>query len=229
MYAGAVIKGSKPSASTTTTASGVQSRGRSWTSNMSGVTSKKRATFKKKKKEQNESECENKSGMGGEGRENMRTTELRKTAAGRQEKTRQRTTDSKIDKGKGETMGRKLKGTTVMRRRRANPGSGSSPTQNQPRSQGRIRSQSQPKSSRFFSNHYHILSVHCSASELEIQLAAKSMRIACHPDKLKREPGLTQGQINEIDERAKQVGGAADVLLDLGAKARYDAKLGTCC
>lgn len=55
------------------------------------------------------------------------------------------------------------------------------------------------------------------------------MRIACHPDKLKRQQGLTKAQLDEIDETAKRVGGAADTLTDSVARARYDCRLGQCC
>ena len=79
------------------------------------------------------------------------------------------------------------------------------------------------------SNHYHTLGIHSWSSEADIARAAKSVRIACHPDKLKRQRGLTQAQQDEIDENAKRVGGAADILTDPTAKAVYDSKLRCCC
>ncbi|KAI4257792.1 MAG: hypothetical protein LQ352_001507 [Teloschistes flavicans] len=79
------------------------------------------------------------------------------------------------------------------------------------------------------SNHYHTLGLHSWASSSAIETAAKKMRIACHPDRLKRQQGLTPAQLQEIDYIAKVVGGAADVLTDVTAKARYDFELVVCC
>ena len=55
------------------------------------------------------------------------------------------------------------------------------------------------------------------------------MRIACHPDKLKRAEGLSEAQLNDIDERAKQVGGATEVLTASAAESLYDFSFGPCC
>ena len=43
----------------------------------------------------------------------------------------------------------------------------------------------------------------------------KKMRIKVHPDILKRKnPGMSEKEKNAVDEHAKKVGGAAEVLLD---------------
>lgn len=78
-------------------------------------------------------------------------------------------------------------------------------------------------------NHYHVLGVYSWTSRSNIEGVAKSVRIASHPDTLKRQQGLTLAQIDEIDEQAKRVGGAAEVLTDSRARARYDCHLGLCC
>ena len=73
--------------------------------------------------------------------------------------------------------------------------------------------------------HYDILGVARTASQEDIEKAAKSKRIACHPDKLKRKEGLTQERLDAIDEQAKEVGFAAEVLCDRRKRASYDMQL----
>ena len=48
------------------------------------------------------------------------------------------------------------------------------------------------------------------------------MRIANHPDKLKRKGGLSVQDMMAIDAKAQEVGHAADVLSDLSSRAKYD-------
>ena len=55
------------------------------------------------------------------------------------------------------------------------------------------------------------------------------MRIECHPDRLKQQPGLTKAQMDKIDENAKRIGGAAEVLLDEISRGKYDLEVGRCC
>lgn len=70
--------------------------------------------------------------------------------------------------------------------------------------------------------HYQLLGISFDATAAEIEKAAKEKRVATHPDRLKRKGGLTDAQMVEIDELAKRVGCAADVLMDPGKKAVYD-------
>ena len=75
-------------------------------------------------------------------------------------------------------------------------------------------------------DHYATLGVDRWASQEEIVKAAKSMRIEVHPDRLRRKEGLTSTDFDAIDEQAKKVGWAADILCDPVAKARYDRGTG---
>lgn len=74
-------------------------------------------------------------------------------------------------------------------------------------------------------SHYKTLGVANNASAAEILQAAKKMRILCHPDRLKRN-GSTPEEIVKIDEQAKNVGWAADVLCNEESRRKYDRKVG---
>lgn len=71
-------------------------------------------------------------------------------------------------------------------------------------------------------DHYATLGVEYGASQEEIVIAARAMRIKVHPDRLKRAEGLTQADLDAIDERAKRVGWAADVLCSVVSRTKYD-------
>jgi len=53
------------------------------------------------------------------------------------------------------------------------------------------------------------------------------MRVTSHPDKL-RKPGMSERELQKIDERAALVGQAADVLQDGDQKVVYDLKRARC-
>ena len=72
---------------------------------------------------------------------------------------------------------------------------------------------------------YEILGLEKWASLNETRARARKLRIACHPDRLKRQEGLTHEQLLEIDERAKNVGWAAETLCNPAKKEKYDQKL----
>ena len=73
-------------------------------------------------------------------------------------------------------------------------------------------------------NHYETLGVKYGASQDEIAIAARAMRIKVHPDRLKRAGGLTPADLDAIDERAKRVGWAADVLCSENSREKYDRR-----
>lgn len=68
---------------------------------------------------------------------------------------------------------------------------------------------------------YERLRVHPLSTAAEIAQAAKKRRIEVHPDRV-RKLGMTERELEEIDEIAKDVGYAADVLQDAEKKRRYD-------
>jgi DnaJ-domain-containing protein 1 len=70
-------------------------------------------------------------------------------------------------------------------------------------------------------NHYATLGISPDASQAEIKKAAKTQRIKVHPDKCKN-AGMSEAELKKVDERAAQVGHAAEVLLDPEQKADYD-------
>ncbi|KAL8868918.1 MAG: hypothetical protein Q9174_004665 [Haloplaca sp. 1 TL-2023] len=70
---------------------------------------------------------------------------------------------------------------------------------------------------------YLILHLKPSASRAEIEKAVREMRIRYHPDKRKR-AGMSSKEIDCIDEQAKLVGQAAEILLDPGKRSNYDSK-----
>ncbi|KAL8899421.1 MAG: hypothetical protein Q9192_001583 [Flavoplaca navasiana] len=59
---------------------------------------------------------------------------------------------------------------------------------------------------------YEVLGVNSSSSSQEIRKAAKQRRIDCHPDKLKT-LDMSTAELKEIDDWAKEVGGAAEVAM----------------
>ncbi|KAL8723173.1 MAG: hypothetical protein Q9181_007338 [Wetmoreana brouardii] len=70
---------------------------------------------------------------------------------------------------------------------------------------------------------YELFRVDPSSSQAEIEKAVKKKRIACHPDRLK-EAGMSSAELRFIDEQAKLIGGAAEVLLDPKKRKLYDGK-----
>ena len=70
-------------------------------------------------------------------------------------------------------------------------------------------------------DHYRTLGLSSEASMDEIKSAARKMRVATHPDKLKK-PGMSESQLKQIDERAAKVGEAAQILSDPKSKKAYD-------
>lgn len=71
-------------------------------------------------------------------------------------------------------------------------------------------------------DHYSILAISPQASQEEMLKAAKAARINSHPDRLKRQEGLTDEQMLKIDLEAALVGQAADVLCNPGLRFKYD-------
>lgn len=70
-------------------------------------------------------------------------------------------------------------------------------------------------------NHYATLGISPDASIAEIIKAAKIQRIKVHPDKCKN-AAMPEAELKKVDERAAQVGYAAEVLLDPEQKVDYD-------
>ncbi|KAL9594851.1 MAG: hypothetical protein Q9179_005220 [Wetmoreana sp. 5 TL-2023] len=70
---------------------------------------------------------------------------------------------------------------------------------------------------------YELFRVNPSSSQAEIEKAVKKKRIDCHPDRLKQ-PGMSSAELRFIDEQAKIIGGAAEVLLDPKKRKLYDKK-----
>lgn len=71
-------------------------------------------------------------------------------------------------------------------------------------------------------NHYATLDILSTSSPSSVEKAARLKRIATHPDRLKRQPGLSAHDLDAIDIRAKNVGFAAEVLKDAGLRQKYD-------
>ena len=71
---------------------------------------------------------------------------------------------------------------------------------------------------------YEILGVTRQSSLDEIKRITREKRIATHPDKLKRE-GLSKVENDMIDEVAKMVGWAADIMLDPDKRRQYDMEV----
>ncbi|KAL8638758.1 MAG: hypothetical protein Q9228_004122 [Teloschistes exilis] len=93
------------------------------------------------------------------------------------------------------------------------------------RESGSSKSSSMPKVEKTdgFVDFYALLSISPSCSQAEVEKAVKIQRIRFHPDKLKKE-GMTPQELHSIDEQAKVVGGAAEVLMDPVQRIRYDAR-----
>ncbi|KAL9102483.1 MAG: hypothetical protein Q9163_002383 [Psora crenata] len=92
-----------------------------------------------------------------------------------------------------------------------------------PKSSGTPRPKAPPPSAELIDipDHYATLDVSTTANASEIKRAARQKRIENHPDRLKR-PGMSKSELARIDEGAKKVGMAADVLSDEKAKREYD-------
>lgn len=74
-------------------------------------------------------------------------------------------------------------------------------------------------------NHYTRLGIGADSSHDGVLKAAKEMRIKTHPDRLKRQEGLTDEQERAIDREAALVGQAADVLSDPDLRQKYDRRM----
>lgn len=71
-------------------------------------------------------------------------------------------------------------------------------------------------------NHYGTLGIPSSSSVEEIARASRQRRIEVHPDRLKRQEGLSPEELEAIDIEAKNVGFAAEVLSNETQRLRYD-------
>ena len=60
---------------------------------------------------------------------------------------------------------------------------------------------------------------------MELEKAAKKRRIEVHPDKLAKLTGLGKEERARKETEAKEVGWAADTLLDPKARKKYDTQL----
>ncbi|KAG6999555.1 hypothetical protein G7Y79_00034g069780 [Physcia stellaris] len=74
-------------------------------------------------------------------------------------------------------------------------------------------------------NHYAILGVRRLAPHAAIVKAAKAKRVECHPDRVKRGQELCPEMERAVDEWAKKVGCAAEVLGDRGLRRRYEEEI----
>ena len=104
----------------------------------------------------------------------------------------------------------------------ADPGAGQAPKEDsKPKPKPKVPEVQVPERQ---ADHYATLGVEYGASQDEIVIAAKAMRIKVHPDRVKRAEGLTPAELDAIDERAKRVGWAADVLCCVISREKYDRK-----
>lgn len=71
---------------------------------------------------------------------------------------------------------------------------------------------------------YAILGISPRCSPEEAKCAARERRIATHPDKFKKQ-GLSEPEENEINERSKLVGFAADIVLDPAKRRQHDKSM----
>lgn len=71
-------------------------------------------------------------------------------------------------------------------------------------------------------DHYAVLRIPYNSSAEEIATASRQRRIEVHPDRLKRETGLSPDEMEAIDMEAKNVGYAAEVLGDETLRRQYD-------
>lgn len=75
-------------------------------------------------------------------------------------------------------------------------------------------------------DHYATLNILRHSTHEEILVAAKRRRIETHPDSFKRRGGeLAQEEVDRLEEEAKKVGWAADILSDVILRENYDARL----
>ena len=74
-------------------------------------------------------------------------------------------------------------------------------------------------------NHYETLRIHPSSSHCEVLRSARLQRIACHPDRLLNQKGLSAKDMDDIQIWAKKVGQAADILSDPELRAKYDLEM----
>ncbi|KAI4193800.1 MAG: hypothetical protein LQ350_008138 [Teloschistes chrysophthalmus] len=95
--------------------------------------------------------------------------------------------------------------------------------QQKPQEKAKPSSTPEVKKNDGFVDFYALLGLSPSCSQAEIEKVVKRKRIQYHPDKLKKE-GMTTEELQFIDEQAKLVGGAADVLADPIQRRRYDDK-----
>ncbi|KAL9126879.1 MAG: hypothetical protein Q9217_004137 [Psora testacea] len=88
----------------------------------------------------------------------------------------------------------------------------------------RYRSSKTPSQPVTIPDHYATLGLRFSAGASDIKRAARQKRIETHPDRLKK-PGMSEAELSRIDETAKKVGMAAEVLKDEKTKREYDLLL----
>ena len=74
-------------------------------------------------------------------------------------------------------------------------------------------------------SHYVTLGISPDSSQEQIIKAAKEVRIKTHPDRLKRQGGLTEEQERKVDVEAALVGQAADILSNPELRRKYDMRL----
>ena len=76
-----------------------------------------------------------------------------------------------------------------------------------------------------YPGHYGTIQISPYSTQQEVNKAAKAMRISTHPDRLKRQAGLTEEQKKAIDVHAILVGQAADILSDPHLRRKYDSEI----
>ena len=74
-------------------------------------------------------------------------------------------------------------------------------------------------------DHYAMLGVKRLATHAVIVQAAKAKRIECHPDRVKRGRGLSPAEERAVDDWAKAVGCAAEVLGDRVLRKRFEEEI----
>ena len=76
-------------------------------------------------------------------------------------------------------------------------------------------------------DHYATLKIPRNSTHKEILVAAKKRRIEVHPDNVKRHGGgkMTEEDMESMEDEAKRVGWAADILCDEGLREKYEGKL----
>ena len=73
--------------------------------------------------------------------------------------------------------------------------------------------------------YYAVLEIDSRSSHEQVIKAAKEMRVKFHPDRLKRQEGLTEEQKQTIDTKAGLVGEAAEILSDPVLRRKYDQEM----